>query len=241
MRYKIRVWASWLAPLFLGGVGVAAADEEAEGLGGEAELGMVTTSGNTNTRSVNGKARLHYLRGPWRHEGRLEGMRTSDHAGVTAERYLAAAKSDYHFRPSDYVFATVRYEEDRFSGYDYQVSEAVGYGHRLVERERLRLDLEIGVGGRHSRETGGRTRDEVIARGAGKLAWDISPNSRFTEEVLVESGDSNSYTEAVSALKVMINSRFALKLSLIVKHNSQVPDGVEHTDTLSAVTLVYDF
>lgn len=239
MRYSM--CAPWLAPLFVGWVSVAAAAEEAEGVGGEAELGMVTTSGNTYTRSVNGKGRLRYLRGPWRHEGRLEGLRTSDSAGVTAERYLASAKSDYRFRPTDYVFATVRYEEDRFSGYDYQVSEAVGYGHRLVDRARLKLDLEIGVGGRHSRETGGRTRDEAIARGAGKLAWDVSPNSRFTEEVLVESGDSNTYTEVVSALKVMINSRFALKLSLIIKHNSQVPAGVEHTDTLSAVTLVYDF
>lgn len=240
MRNFIPVWAPGVA-LAMGCWLGAAAAEGADGFGGEAELGMVTTSGNTNTRSVNAKVRLRYLSGPWRNEGRLEGLRTSDGGAVTAERYVVSGKSDYRFTSADYVFVTVRYEDDRFSGYDYQLSEAVGYGRRLVDDARVTLDLEIGAGGRHSRETGGRQRDEGILRGAAKLAWDVSPTARFTEDLLVESGESNTYTESVSGLSVRINSQFALKLSLTVKHNSDVPAGVEHTDTISAVTLVYDF
>jgi len=241
MRYFIRIWAPRVALWLICWAGAAAAAEEADGLGGEAELGLVTTSGNTNTRSVNAKLRLRYLSGPWRHEGRLEGLRTSDGDTVTAERYLANGKSDYRFNPTDYVFASVRYEDDRFSGYDYQLSEAAGYGRRMLDGERVTLDLEIGAGGRHSRETGGRQRDEGILRGAAKLGWAISATTRFTEDLLVESGESNTYTESVSALRVKINSRFALKLSMTVKHNSDVPAGVEKTDTMSAVTLAYDF
>ncbi len=240
MRNFIPVWAPLVALTTIFWMGVAAA-AEAEGFGGEAELGMVTTSGNTNTRSVNAKVRLRYLSGPWRNEGRLEGLRISDGDTVTSERYLASGKSDYRFSPADYVFVTVRYEDDHFSGYDYQLSEAVGYGRRLVDAARVKLDLEIGAGGRHSRETGGRQRDEGILRGAARLGWDISPTARFTEELLVESGESNTYTESISALRVRINSQFALKLSLTVKHNSDVPAGVEHTDSVSAITLVYDF
>lgn len=241
MGYSTVKWAPWAALAVLWFAGAAAAAEEAEGLGGEAELGMVTTSGNTNTRSVNAKVKLRYLSGPWRHEGRLEGLRTSDGDTVTAERYLASGKSDYRYTPTDYVFGTVRYEDDRFSGYDYQMSETVGYGHRLVNRDSLTLDLEIGAGGRHSRETGGSARDEGIVRGAARLGWDVSDSARFSEELLVESGESNTYTESVAALRVKINSRFAMKLSLTVKHNSTVPAGAEHTDSMSAVTLVYDF
>lgn len=241
MRYFIRIWALRAALLWLCWAGMAAAAEEADGFGGEAELGLVTTSGNTHTRSINAKVMLRYMSGPWRHEGRLEGLRTSEGDKVTAERYLASGKSDYRFTPTDYVFGTVRYEDDRFSGYDYQSSEAVGYGHRMVDGERLKLDLEIGAGGRHSRETGGRQRDEGILRGAAKLGWDISETARLSEDLLVESGASNTYTDSVSALRVKINSRFALKLSVTVKHNSDVPAGTEKTDTMSAVTLAYDF
>ncbi|MEW6645575.1 MAG: DUF481 domain-containing protein [Pseudomonadota bacterium] len=241
MRNFIRILAPWAALSAGCWAGTVTAVEEQPGFGGEAELGMVTTSGNTDTRSINAKARLRYLTETWRHEGRLEGLRTSDGDTITAERYLASGKSDYRFTPADYLFVTVRYEDDRFSGYDYQFSEAVGYGRRVVKTESVELDLEIGAGGRHSRESGQAREDEAIVRGAAKLGWAVSPTSRFTEELLVESGESNTYTESVSALSVRINSRFALKLSLTVKHNSDVPAGVEKTDTLSAVTLVYDF
>ncbi len=239
MSVSNRLLAPGTALLLWGSLAVAA--DEPQGFGGEAELGIVTTSGNTNTRSVNARAKLRYLADPWRHELRAEGLRTSDGSTITAERYLVSGKSDYHFRPHDYLFGTVRYEDDRFSGYDYQFSEALGYGHRALDGPGLTLDLEIGAGGRHSREQGGRRRDVGIVRGGARLGWDISPTARFTEELLVESGSDNTYSESVSALKVKINGNFAMKLSLTVKNNSAVPPGIRHTDTLSAVTLAYDF
>lgn len=58
---------------------------------------------------------------------------------------------------------------------------------------------------------------------------------------MVESGESNTYSESLSALTVKINSHFATKLSLTAKHNISVPVGVEHTDVISAAALVYDF
>lgn len=220
---------------------LANAKEPPEGISGEGELGWVTTSGNTNTRSINAKLKVNYLSGLWRQEGRLEGMRTSQGDSTLAERYLVSGKSDYRFRPHDYVFMTVRYEDDRFSGYEYQFSEAMGYGHRTVDRETVTLDMEIGAGGRHSREIGAERRDEAIARAAAKLRWALSPTARFSEDLLVESGESNTYSESVSALTVKINSHFATRLSLTAKHNSSVPAGIEHTDVISAAALVYDF
>lgn len=222
--------------------GFVNAAEEELGFGGEAELGVVSTSGNTATRSINAKSKLRYLTETWRHEGRLEALRTSDSGETTAERYLASGKSDYNFTQADYVFATVRYEKSRFSGYDYQLSEAAGYGRRIINEKVLKLDLEIGAGGRHSRETGqARRQDEAMLRAASKLLWEISPSTRLTEEILLETARNNTYTESISALSVRINSQFALRLSFAAKHNSDVPAGVKKTDTLSAVTLVYDF
>lgn len=219
----------------------ATVEDEAEGLSGEAELGLVNTSGNTDTSSVHGKGKLLYLSVPWRNELKAEALQKTDSGVTTAERYQLAGKSDYRFTAHDYWFLSFRYVDDRFSGYDYQFSETLGYGRRVVDKEALKLDLELGFGGRHSQETGAERTDEGIARGAAKLAWHISPSAHFREDVLVESGKSNTQTEAVSALKLRINSSFAMKLSYSIKHNSTVPPGVEHTDTITAVTLVYDF
>lgn len=224
----------WLPPAM-------AADDEPEGLSGEAELGIVATSGNTDTRSFNAKGSVVYREDAWRHEARLQGLHASDGGTTTAERYLAVAKSDYHFTQHEYLFGTVRYEDDEFSGYDYQLSEVAGYGRRIVERADLKLDLELGVGGRHSREADGVREDEAIVHGGGKLRWQVSPSARFTEEILLQTGRENLYGESVSALKLKINGNLSTKISLTVRHNSSVPADKNQTDTLTAVTLVYDF
>lgn len=204
-------------------------------------MGGVATSGNTNTRSVNGKAEVRHLKEPWLNQLKLDGLWNSDGEETTAERYLVSAKTEYRFRKREYVFGTLRYEDDRFSGYEYQVSETVGYGRRIVDRPSFSMDLEGGAGGRHQRPEGEEREDQAIARGATKLAWDISPTSRFTEELLVESGHENTFAESITALKVKINSNLAMKTAVTVRHNTSVPPDKERTDTITAVTLVYDF
>ncbi|WP_303903746.1 DUF481 domain-containing protein [Thiohalomonas denitrificans] len=213
-----------------------------EGWSGEAEVGFMATSGNSEAESFNARVVLHNESFPWRHDTRLETLRSSDEDETTAERYLLAHKTDYRFDENRYLFGTLRYEDDRFSGYDYRVSETVGYGRRVYETPGLSLDLEAGVGGRHSLpEASDERDDELILRGAGNLEWEISPSARFTEELFVESGDENTFTESISALKLKINGNLATKLSYTVRHSSDVPEDTENTDTIIAVTLVLDF
>lgn len=241
MKKTIRIWALAVPLAMACHSSLVLAEDEKTGFAGEAELGVVSTSGNTDSRSLNGKAKLRYLYEQWRHEGRLEALHTSDDGATSAERYLASGKSDYLISETDYLFATVRYEKDRFSGYDYQFSEALGYGRRLINEENLKLDLEAGPGARHSRLTGEKQHDEAMFRLAGKLAWDISETARFTQEALLETAKKNTYTESVTAISVRINASFALRLAFTAKHNSKVPAGTKKTDTLTAVSLVYDF
>lgn len=242
MKKQTHLLLPCAALILTGWLGAANAAEEEQGFGGEAELGVVSTSGNTQTSSVNAKAKLMYRADDWRHEGRLEALRSRDRSETTAERYLASGKSDYYLTKMDYLFGTLRYEEDRFSGYSYQFSEAVGYGRRVINQETLTLDLEIGAGGHHSKESGTNVRkNEAMLRGGVKLGWDISPTARFTEELLIEGTRHNTSTESVTALTASINAHFALRLSLTVKHNSHVPADTKKTDTLSAATLVYNF
>ena len=45
----------------------------------------------------------------------------------------------------------------------------------------------------------------------------------------------------MTALTAKVNTSLALKVSLTIKNNSEVPVGTEKTDTETAVTLVYSF
>ena len=226
-----------VAPLLLAG-----AAEADSGWTGEAELGVVLTSGNTETQSVSGKAKVGYEQRKWRHTATFEALNTRDEDATTAERYTLTGKSDYKVTERQYLFGLVTYDADRFSGFDYQLSEALGYGVKAIDRDSLKLDLEAGAGARQSKlEESGDTENEGIVRLAGNLAWNIGETSEFTQALNSEIGEESTITRSVTALKSQVAGYLAMKISYSVKHVSDVPDDVRHTDQETAVTLVYGF
>ncbi len=208
---------------------------------GEAELGIVMVSGNSESESLSGKVSLEKDMGKWLHSGSLQGTNASSNNVRSTERYLANAKSDYKFTENDYLFIALSYEDDRFSGYDYRATESVGYGRRLIATDTLTLNAEIGAGARQSKLDSGASENEGIVRGNGKLAWNISDTSTFTQELLVESGDSATISKSITGLKVQVAGSLAMKLGYTAKYTSEVPAGIEKTDTETTVTLVYGF
>lgn len=208
---------------------------------GAGEFGYVATSGNTDTQSLSAKINLGHERAKWRHTLNLEALNNADNDVTTAERYAGNWQTDYKFTEFDYIFGRLAYETDKFSGYDYRTSETLGYGRRVLKTPRMTLDLEAGAGARQSRlETDG-TEHETIARLAGRYAWQISPTAKFTEDLSTEIGADATITRSVTALQTDILGNLAMKLSYTVENTSDVPPGVEKTDTETMVSLVYKF
>lgn len=219
------------------------ADTAPSGWKANAELGYVSTGGNTETESLNAKAKGEIDRESWRHTLALEALKTSDQDTTTAERYAANLESNYKLGETkkNFLFVMVNYEDDRFSGYDYRVTEAIGYGRRVIETPKLILDLEIGPGARQSKLDSGDTDSETMVRGAAKLGWNVSDTSKFTEELSTDVGEDVTITKSVTALTAKVNGSLATKLTYTIKNTSKVPAGFEKTDTETAVTLVYSF
>lgn len=214
---------------------------EASSWEGEAELGIVSTSGNTETQSVNGKVLVKNEREKWHHEASLSALQVEDSVQTTAEKYIATGKSEYKIDDIRYIFGTVKYEDDKFSGYEYRAIEAVGYGHRVIKQEDLNLNLEAGVGARQSKPNNGSSDGEGIVLLAGNLGWKISDTSKLTEELTSEIGDDATISKSITGLKTQVNGALAMKVTYTVQHTSKVPASIEKTDRETAVTLVYSF
>lgn len=210
---------------------------------GNVELGYVKTGGNTDTESLNTKARAERDGETWRHKLNLEALKSSDDGTTTAERYIISGQSDYKLKgKKNFFFVYVSYEEDKFSGYDYQLTEAIGYGRRVIESNNMTLDLEIGPGARQSKvEDTGDTDKQTLVRGAARYLWKITDHSKFTEDLTADAGEDVTVTKSVTGLSAQINSSLASKLTYTIKNTSKVPPGVKKTDTELAVTLVYSF
>jgi len=242
MKYKaLLLGAALVAPASA----VQAADEEAKKESpweSSAELGYVNTSGNTNTETLVFKADTAYEIEKWKHQAHFETLKTSADNVTTADRLLVTAQSDYKFTPRDYFFGLVSYENDKFSGFEYQAKLNVGYGRKVLVLEKHKLDMEIGPGYRNFKvDNASSSEDEYLARLAAKYKWLISSYSEFKQDLFAEFGEDQTEWKSVTALKSNINKTLAMKVSYTVKYLDKVPVGNENYDRETAVTLVYSF
>lgn len=221
-------------------LGAHAEDPPANKWKSDAELGVIINNGNTRAQNVNAKLGVLNERTQWRHDLRLEALNTSDKGTTTAEKYFAAGKTDYKMSTVDYLFAIVSYEEDRFGGYDYQATEALGYGRRVINGDARTLDLEAGPGLHQAKIENGDTQNDGILRAAANLNWKLSPTALFTELLSTEIGEDVTVTKSITELKAQVAGNLAMKLSFTVKNTSDVPPGIKETDTQTAVTMVYN-
>jgi putative salt-induced outer membrane protein len=219
----------------------AAAAAEPDPWVAKATLGYLATSGNTESSSLNSGFSVAYTSGRWLHA--LEGLaiHSAQDEVTTAEAYALGWKSEYHWTEANYLFGRVDWRKDRFSGYDQQLSETLGYGRRLIDTGTHVLNAEIGAGARQSDLADGTSESETILRAGIDYLWQFSETAQFTQVVAIEAGSENTYLESVSALTARLAGSLALVASYTVRNNSDVPVGIEKTDTFTALSLEYTF
>jgi putative salt-induced outer membrane protein len=208
---------------------------------GSAAVGYLATSGNADNTSANGNFKLGYDAGSWHHSMEARAVGASAENETTAEAYGFNAKSKYDLSEFNYVFGLVDWKKDRFSGYDQQISEQVGYGRRLLNTERYTWNAEIGAGARQSDLRDGTKQNETTVRGATDFTWQISETAEFGQALIIESGADNTFIESVSAVKAQLVGSIALVASYTIRRNSSVPVGSEKQDTFTALSLEYAF
>jgi len=208
---------------------------------GSLSLGYLSTSGNTETTSYNTKFGIGYLRNDWKHSFSAAAIGADESEFTTAESYQAGWKTEYSLSGHNFLFGTVDWRKDRFSGVDQQLTEAIGYGRRLFDTPSHVLSVGLGVGFRQADLADGTSESGAIGRGSIDYNWIFSETSGFDQNIIVESGSDNTYIESVSAIRARLLGDFALVVSYTIKHNTDVPVGSEKTDRLSAIAIEFAF
>ncbi|MFO7993591.1 MAG: DUF481 domain-containing protein [Marinobacter sp.] len=216
---------------------------------GEGELGVLVTSGNSEETDINSRLGLIHEVADWRNTGEFRSSFSESEDTTTTEKYKAELQTDYKFEGSQYVFLRGSYEDDRFSGYDFQSSLTAGYGNRLWQRgERSFLDLSAGGGYRFNKleepdNDGDRDEKEAIARLAGQFDYALSDSALFRQKLSTEVGldENNTVTESETSLQATVVGNLSMKAAYRVQHVSDEPEGSEATDTQVSLSLLYGF
>lgn len=233
----------WMPLMLLAIASLAAAEDATDSpWSGEGDLAFSKSSGNSRNESLLAKLLLSYTAHRWTHSGQIEAANASEDDTRSAEAYTLRGKTAYATSDRYYTFGNGRYEDNRFSGYEYQAALTAGMGVHILATEKTLFDLESSLGYRRSEEQdGGETFNEAILLLAGKYHRELTETTRFESNLNAEAGADNTYIEGLMGVRVKINSRLALRVSYRVKHNTDVPSDTKKTDTLSSVGLTYSF
>jgi putative salt-induced outer membrane protein len=218
-----------------------AAAEEA-GWSGKGEFGLVLTSGNSDTQSVNLALGFEKNSEKWKHTFAAGALNAESDDLKTANRFDLNWQSNYNLNETSYVLGSLRYVDDDFSAFSETIAAVLGYGRKIIDGETHKLNGEIGIGYREDTDAlTRRSNSEAIVSGVVDYSWTISETTAFTNKFLIESGSDNTFVENDTALSVSINDKLALKLGLNIRHNTDVTGLVDDTDTVTTANLVYNF
>ena len=207
----------------------------------EVELGATFTTGNTEERTVRYGVTMDWLRENWDYQFTSDGLLGSREGDTTAQRFYHVARGRRDLSDITYLAIRGSYEDDRFSGYDYQADFTASYGRSWLNNiDHMSLDTDIGPGYRRS-ESDEEDRSELIVRVAGEYEWAISDTANFYEDLAMEFGQDSNIYRSETGIESEIMENISLRFSINIKHQTEVPSGKEKTDTQSAVTLVWNF
>ena len=219
----------------------ALADDDENPWSGKATVGYLATSGNTENSNLNTGFEVAYTSGKWVHGATASAINATESNATTAEAYELGWKSERKISDQNFLFGRLDWRSDRFSTYESQFSQTLGYGRRLINSEKHSLNMELGVGARQSDLADGSSENEAIVSGALHYVWALSETAEFKQDLKVEAGDANTYLESVTALSARLVGNLALVASYTVRHNTDVLPLTEKTDTRSALSLEYRF
>jgi putative salt-induced outer membrane protein len=212
----------------------------------EAELSYVDTGGNTDLMSLSGNNLLtnrfnEKLRGMWKVSalyGETDGVKD-------AERYATRLRLEYLI--TDRLFSSIMagWLKDEFSGIDSRYYIGPGVGYKFLTGPKHSLEGELGVNYVTEEYTDDTEADYMQGRAFGAYEYAFSKKNKFSQslEFLYDFEESDNYNiNSETALITALSDYLSLKTSYEIKYDNQpVPETLEETDTVLAVTLVVTF
>lgn len=216
------------------------------------ELGAISTSGNTETLSVQSKADIRQDLEKWQNQYMASVLFKQDEVErdgetdteTTAEKYFLSAKTAYKLnREHSNLFLFGSHTDDKFGAFREYTTASLGYGTRWVDSDAMFLDVEIGPGyfrgTRLLNDNSKESESGFMVRGATEFQWKLTDTTTFAQTLSVESASDNTRTISDTSLALKISNTLQMKIGYSVFHNSEVASDKEAVDTTTFINLVY--
>ena len=211
---------------------------------GSAEVGYVSTTGNSSTRAFNLGGELIHRPDPWLLETKVRFVRNEDDVAVTAQSLAALFRASRKLNDRLSAFGQYDYLRDVFAGIEHRNTTIGGLSYLLLDAKPHTLRAGAGVGYIREQRLDADTLSTASANLGLAYAWTFSETARFTDDFRTDYGFASGAgwrIEQVAALTATLTKRFSLKVSNTVRYASEPVPGFEATDTITALALVAKF
>ena len=210
----------------------------------KAEMSLVSTGGNTDTRTLGLGASVIFRPGAWTTEARTAFVQSETDDIETANSFIANVRESFALTPRVELFGRYGYLADEFAGIDNRSTIDGGVGFKALVGPVHTLRLDAGLGYSHESRLVGDDLSFALATFGAGYKWQISKTADFTDAAIftasLEDGDAWRFGNAF-ALTAVLTEVFSLKLSHDVKVNNSPVEGFEKTDRITSFALVAKF
>lgn len=208
---------------------------------GRVEVGGFRSTGSTSELGLSGSAKIKRTGIQWSHELLASADYRKANGVVSRDRYLLSYQPKYQFDPRGFAYGLALFERDPAIGYDARYTASAGIGYKLIVSTPLDLQVDIGPSIRSTNYTDSPGETKLGGRGSLDLAWRLAPNLTF-KQTASGYAERDVYTfNALSALETKVATNWAARFSYTVQYESESLLTDKAFDTLSRVTLTYDF
>lgn len=207
----------------------------------QVELGASYNTGNSEDENIRVRSRFDAERGVWGYRLNFDGFRSSTRDELSAERFYAYGTTTHNYDEDNFSRVRLAHEHDRFSGFERQTDVSVSYGQIwLRSRDDMEIDYTVGVGARSSKSSDDDI-NEAIIRLSSLYTWEITDNSRFSQEISTDAGDSVVVSRSETGVESDILNNLSMKFTIRLRHQNNVPSDRKRLDTETALTLLFRF
>lgn len=209
---------------------------------GSVQAGADISNGNTHRQQLNGGLKMTRDWNTWALELHATGRSTVEDHKRTEEKYVFGGQVNRNLNDRDFVFGNAEYVNDVFSGFNYRMTETIGYGRHIIKRDNLKLTAQAGIGAQTSEDSvTEKTSTDAVVTPQANLEWKITPNLTFLQNAKATIGNDNTITNTTTALKTKLIGNLSMQAQFDWQHVKSVPTGTKKNDTETTLNLVYDF
>ena len=209
-----------------------------------ADVGLVTTAGNTNVTTFNLGEKLILRRGRWEHKQQLGSVYAKQDEKQTSNLLLASWRSDFSLHKSIALFGLAGFDRNTFAGISRRFEEALGVAAKLMDRPAARWGLELGFAFNQKYATDDTHESFTSLRTGTSFRHDFSKASYAfqTLEYLPSLKVSADYRiNSETGLVAPVSGHASLKVGYVVRFSNLPEPGRVKSDRIFTTGLQFNW